>query len=637
MFCHRCYIQTCKYIIHIILPFYSSTMWNALLLLGATIQFALAQEGAFSCAKFWPGVKPGDSFTVGGQCRMLEGYPKTIGNTKVSVIYTEDWSTSAKLVDSLLHEAITESVAYYGNFATVPDLVIILGAAPNPKASLDASFPIPNGPCQIRSFEFWGAEQALKMDPKAMQGVAHEIYHCVQQEFNGGQTPPVGPSRWVVESSADYFSNLVFPRVNDEWSRAVHYDPGVPIWRNEYNANIWFQSLEPSHDLTYIHQFVTSTVFTNSENEERARLAAYATFADDFFEFAKSFTIGSIVDSGGGDVPRINTPDDIGIIWSVDEDATEGTAVLETSPFTIREFSTSFDPGQNIKLYASTTGNQRLAWRLVDPNTWNAFPSDASGGGSEGVITIPCASGPVAVFILFTSTEDKDTDKVEISFVQEYEDKECCKRRSGKGAGKKECSTTTVKRPRPTRRPRPASTAKGSCKGSKIPMDSCLKKSWSLDIPTTRKFMEDILTAIPHVTVKDVRVSGTAKLEFHGKQATFTYDGFTVAYVQTLLDRDTPVSVVVNGKATGVVSTASGGDGSGTLCLSFTKGSGTAEAKVPSLGVDTKFDLAPGGGYFSNGKATYTCQGDKMTLKPIGSPKTKNGVPSWGPYSYNAK
>ncbi|EWY82085.1 hypothetical protein FOYG_14206 [Fusarium oxysporum NRRL 32931] len=613
----------------------SSIMWTVLLLLGATIQVALAQNGAFSCAKFWPGVKPGDHFTVAGQCQMLEGYPKTIGNTKVSVIYTEDWSTSAKLVDSLLHEAITESVAYYGSFATVPDLVIILGAAAS-SDSLDASFPIPNGPCQIRSFEFWGAEQALKMDPKAMQGVAHEIYHCVQQEFNGGQTPPNSPSRWVVESSADYFSNLVFPRVNAEWRAAAYYDPGVPIWRNEYNANIWFQSLEPSHDLTYIHQFVTSTVFTNSESEERARLTAYATMADDFFEFAKSFTIGSIVDSGGGYVPRINTPDEIGVIWSVDEDATEGTAVLETFPFTVREFSTSFDPGQNIKLYASTTGNQRLAWRLADPNTWNVFPGDASGGGSEGVITIPCASDPVAVFILFTSTEDKDTDKVEISFVQQYEDEECCKRRPKKGARKKECSTTTVKRPRPTRRPRPPPTSKGSCKGSKIPMDPCLKSSWSLDIPTTQKFMEDILTAIPQVTVKDVRVSGTAKLEFHGKQATFTYDGFTVGYVQKLLDRDTPVSVVVNGKATGVVSTASGGDGSGTLCLSFTKGTGTAEAKVPSLGVDTKFDLAPGGGYFSNGKATYTCQGDKMTLKPIGSPKTKKGVPSWGPYSYNA-
>ncbi|EXL74797.1 hypothetical protein FOPG_10090 [Fusarium oxysporum f. sp. conglutinans race 2 54008] len=90
------------------------------------------------------------------------------------------------------------------------------------------------------------------------------------------------------------------------------------------------------------------------------------------------------------------------------------------------------------------------------------------------------------------------------------------------------------------------------------------------------------------------------------------------------------------GKPTGVVSKASGGDCSGTLCLSFTKGTGTAEANVPPLGVDTKFDLAPGGGYFFHGKATYTCQGDKMTLKPIGFPKTKNGVPSWGPYSYNA-
>jgi hypothetical protein len=40
---------------------------------------------------------------------------------------------------------------------------------------------------------------------------------------------------------------------------------------------------------------------------------------------------------------------------------------------------------------------------------------------------------------------------------------------------------------------------------------------------------------------------------------------------------------------------------------------------VLSLGVDIKFDLAPGGGCFFNGKAIYTCQGGKMTLRPVGS------------------
>ncbi|KAF5530785.1 cytochrome P450 monooxygenase [Fusarium mexicanum] len=148
----------------------------------------------------------------------------------------------------------------------------------------------------------------------------------------------------------------------------------------------------------------------------------------------------------------------------------------------------------------------------------------------------------------------------------------------------------------PARRPRPSLTAKGSCKGSKIPMDSCLKESWSVDIPTTQKFMQDILTAMPQAAVKDVRASRTAKLESHGKQATFAYGGFTVAYAQTILDRDTPVSV---GKATGVVSTTSGGDGSGILCLTLTK--------VLLLGVNTKFDLTLEGGYFFNDKAIYTC------------------------------
>ncbi|KAF5633204.1 cytochrome P450 monooxygenase cytochrome P450 monooxygenase [Fusarium sp. NRRL 25303] len=43
-----------------------------------------------------------------------------------------------------------------------------------------------------------------------------------------------------------------------------------------------------------------------------------------------------------------------------------------------------------------------------------------------------------------------------------------------------------------------------------------------------------------------------------GDLDTFTHDEFTIAYVQTLLRRDTPLSIVVNRKATGVVSTLHG-------------------------------------------------------------------------------
>ncbi|EXA32335.1 hypothetical protein FOVG_16379 [Fusarium oxysporum f. sp. pisi HDV247] len=154
-------------------------------------------------------------------------------------------------------------------------------------------------------------------------------------------------------------------------------------------------------------------------------------------------------------------------------------------------------------------------------------------------------------------------------------------------------------------------------------MDPCLKSFWSLDITTTQKFMEDILTGIPQVTVKDVRISGTAKPEFHSKQTTFTYDAFTVA-------------VVINGKAHWRRLQGFRKRLFRDIVPFLHQRDGDCRGKRAVTGVDTKFDLAPGGGYFSNGKATYTCQGDKMTLKPIRSPKTKNGVLSWGPYLYNA-
>ncbi|KAJ3543164.1 hypothetical protein NM208_g3722 [Fusarium decemcellulare] len=604
-------------------------MWASFLLLGISTSLALAQD-SFNCAKFWPSIKPGERFTVDAECHMYPGYPQTIGQTTVSVVYTNEWQGNLGIIDALLNEAITQSVAFYGNLAPVPDMVIILGAQAS-KAALDAGFPtFPDGPCQIRSFEGWAANEAVAMSPTAMQAVAHEIYHCVQESILGDR-PGGSPSGWVIESSADYFSNLVFPQANREWDSSMEYLPELPIYKQTYNASLWFQAMEGSRGMVYLQQFVTSTVFAADEDSERGRLAGYSTFADDFFLFAKDFTFNRITDTGGGVVPIQNFPEKRNVIWSVNEDETEGTAVIEAATFTIAQFTMAFEPGQNIKLYSSAKGNQRVAWRLQSQVYWSDLPSGGSSGGSEGIIEIPCASGPATVRVLFISTESKATDKVDLSYIQQYKDENCCKK--GGKRDLKACPTSA--QPEPTSSA-PEPTGTGSCTGSDIPMDPCLTKGgWSLDIPSTRALMKKRLSELPEITINNVQVSGAGGLSFDKSKASFTYTHLVTNIDISAEGLNLPVSVDITGKASGRFFIKSGGKGSGKACLAFTSGAGTATAQLPFIG-EQVFDLAPGGGYLYDMDVDYTCSGGKMTIMSAGSQDFTGGAPGWGPFSYNA-
>lgn len=183
---------------------------------------------------------------------MYPGYLTTIGQTKVSVVYTNEWQGNLGTIDALLHKAIIESIGFYSTLTPLPELVIVLGTQPKDNIELGALMPTPDGPCQIRSFKAWAIEEAVALTPDAMQTIAHEIYHCVQECFLRNR-PGHSPSQWVIESSANYFSNLVFPKVNLEWDWAIEYYPDKPIWQHTYEASLFFQSLESTRGFAFVY------------------------------------------------------------------------------------------------------------------------------------------------------------------------------------------------------------------------------------------------------------------------------------------------------------------------------------------------------------------------------------------------
>ncbi|KAK7408240.1 hypothetical protein QQX98_009603 [Neonectria punicea] len=561
------------------------------LLFGATLPVAVVQAAGFNCASFWPSISPGERNTVNGNCQTYPGYPKTIGQTKVTVVYTDEWQGNLGIIDALLNEAITQSVAVYSALTPPPDMVLILGVVENSaNAALDTSMPtFPSGPCQIRSFKGWATGEAVAMTPGAMQAVAHEIYHCVQAsmiEWGAADSP----TYWTLESSSDYFSNVVFPYANREVQNEENYEPDKPIWQqaNRYVPSLWFQSLERSRGIVYLHQFVMSTIFAASGDEERARLSSIPGFIDDFYLFAIQFSFDRIVDTSGKQLHIQNAPEYKNTIWSVNDDASEGTAVLEMTPFTISGFTLKLDAGQNVKLYASTTAKQRIAWRRKGDLYWNDLPQVGSSGGSEGVVIIPCASGPQEIRVLVVSGENKSSDRVQVQYTQTYKDDSC----------------------------------------SRLLPARLLRAQ-----PRNRLTLQ--LAKLPDITINVVDVSGSGGLDFDKKNVTFTYSSLTTKVGFSVEGMDFPVNVVIDGEAEGRFFIKSGGSGSGVACLAYTMGSGTVRATVPFAG-EQVFDLVPGGGYLQNMDIKYTCSDGRVTIASAGSESPLGGAAPWGPLSYNA-
>ena len=313
----------------------------------AFISMTFAQT-QFNCAKeFWPSVTPGDSGTIDDQCTLYPSYPIIINNINVTVVYTQEWAAAwesdINVIAPTLFESLRDSIDFYDTFAVLPSkVVVILTAEDNYPYTAGTAFPIDKTPpCQIETWKRWTDNSATDV-PRALQVLAHELYHCVQQLSIGraadGYTGPV----WIMEGSAAYFSNLVFPTSNVEWPGPEYtYNPALPIYgqvgRDVYETELFFQALEQSKGYVNIHNWVMANGLTTrlTDDEERTRLSQLPGFTDNFFEFAKQFSLKLILDTSGvyipglPDIPPVPTP------LSLNADGSIGTATLKGNPFTI--------------------------------------------------------------------------------------------------------------------------------------------------------------------------------------------------------------------------------------------------------------------------------------------------------------
>jgi hypothetical protein len=395
----------------------------------AVIGSSLAQK-TFNCASFWP-VEPGTATTIDDQCLFFPGYPQVIGQVKVTVVYTQDWGKATAvnngIIASTLLDSLTESITVYGTFTQLPpQIVIILTTEDEYPYSAQTSFPLEKTPpCQIQTLQRL-TDNLLNDQPRASQVLAHEIYHCIT-DYAIGEVD----DGWMIEGSANYFSNVVFPYSNVEWpGPEYNYDPTVPIYgqvgRNVYPTSLFFQAQEDTMGYYNIHDWVLTYGQGESIDAtiELEHLSGIPGMIDLFYTFAKQFTLKQIQDTSGVYIPGLLDVNPSTAVVIPNDSGTAGTASLLTTPFTITTFQINLAPGQTVLLTTNANENQRVAYQQIGDTYWSDMPSD-QGFGSEGFSVLPCNDGgQVSITVLFVSSVDVD-DTVQIAIDQQDTDPTC--------------------------------------------------------------------------------------------------------------------------------------------------------------------------------------------------------------------
>jgi hypothetical protein len=368
------------------------------------------------------------------------------------------------------------------------------------------------------------------------------MYHCAQQFvlYQQDRDPNnYGDDPWIIEGSASYMANLVFPLDNVErvGPKNTSYDPTLPIYQNNpYNAEIFFQSLEFNTEVVDINNWV----MTNAPDYYptiRTHLSKISDFIDKFYSFAKQYSLKMILDTDGFYIQNLTNVKPTPATISLSTDGNSGTASLTTVPDSITTFNLSLSGGQTVVLTSTASANQRVAYRLPNDPWWSDMPTGTS-SGSEGDVVLPCNNDgtPVTILILYVSSSDADYDIVNINIQQQNTNQDCpCFLPGGGGSTRRRGITKRVLQGCGNPASLPSSgnnsttpssgNGNGTCQASSL-TDPCLSKTWTLNLPALQSLLET--EGESEGTVNSISLSGTGQLDISGTSAGFTYSNFEV-------------------------------------------------------------------------------------------------------------
>ncbi|OGT28333.1 MAG: hypothetical protein A2Z17_01630 [Gammaproteobacteria bacterium RBG_16_66_13] len=366
------------------------------------------------CATLWAKGFPAPQ---AGQAPVLcfKYLAKKVGNSTIRVFYpiTELPSGFTIAYSDAAFSAAQAAVQTYsglqvnGKPAILKDVDIIFTLLQHPDGDALAIVPFKGTPdkCQIIVYPL-----AISSNKEAqtksgndnyfgpfVSTIAHELFHCFQKWNFQKQwdTHSYDLHNWWLEGTAEYFANVVYPKINDEWG-------WIDDWQyNSGNNSVVFMSYENFA----LFQFLGTKLGNNkllsllgglpeggSEDGHKAYLSGYTNMASLFEAFAIAFMDGKIADTGGGFLPttpvyilpEYRIPVAVSPKWN-----------LGASPFVLQRYGLRFDHGHIYGLTTQLSGADGFdASRPVSaPGSWNPLPAE-----------VPAACGDVHHYYLMVTT-----------------------------------------------------------------------------------------------------------------------------------------------------------------------------------------------------------------------------------------
>lgn len=224
---------------------------------------------------------------------------EVVGGHAQRVYYPLAWvdAQDKQQAISAAMEALVASAERYGDFGDHQAVSLVFSLLPSPVEGTGGVIgDFVGDACPITVFR---ASAANGVDA-FKQVVAHEAFHCFQTWNVDGQ--PYQPHAWWLEGSAEYFSNLVYPRVDEEHVWTAAFDQlslTKPLWEMAYENAVFFQHLANNIGDDAVLDTLEQLAASAGGSSSAAVLNRIPDMPTIFNELVVSFLSEGIADTGG--------------------------------------------------------------------------------------------------------------------------------------------------------------------------------------------------------------------------------------------------------------------------------------------------------------------------------------------------
>ncbi len=266
---------------------------------------------------------------------------REIDGNILRIYYPDWWQGDEGREEVVAHtfDAMADGAILYSSFSdlTFKNVNLIFAIAQNGTTNgSQAYFDTENQACPVTMFPRAAESYSIQV---YKQIVAHEMFHCVQ-DWSFPNTAPYGTHKWWLEGTAHYFSNLVYPEANREWTVLNWFDylsTTEPIFNFTYENFAFFQFMGNKYSPEVLIDILKRVSAAGGQASQERVLAEVQGMDTNFNRFVVEFLSSGIQDSGGMKIKSSNS-------YSTDQRAIEekGPVKFTIQPFVAMRFKVDY-------------------------------------------------------------------------------------------------------------------------------------------------------------------------------------------------------------------------------------------------------------------------------------------------------